>query len=293
MPIQLKVGANQSNFVSVNRNDAEAAIRSFATTVGRKRGYAVEPEIEIYDTAAEYAKGIAEKGVQLAIIDCWDYLSFDLHGVMEPLFVFSEPGSPLEPYLLLTPESKGARTLAELRGQNIVILEYTNANLSRQWLETMLLEQNLGALSEFFKKAETVVKPSAAVLSVFFGQRPACVVDQSAFQLMSELNPQVGRRLRAIATSEPYLDTILCVRRDGWRSEQERKDLIASLEELHLEPEGQQILSVFGVSRLEPFKEELLATVRRLKATHDRLTHSLRDRVQHVSHPSDKQGDAP
>jgi len=248
-----------------------------------RRGWACPHSVEIYDTAAEFAKGIAEKGVQLAIIDCWDYLSFDLHGVMEPLFVFSEPGGPLEPYLLLTPAGKGARSLAELREQEIVILENTNANLSRQWLETMLLKQNLGALSEFFKKAEAVVKPSAAVLPVFFGQRAACVVDQSTFQLMSELNPQVGRRLRAIATSKPFLDTILCVRIDGWQSEQERKDLIASLKEMHLEPEGQQILTVFKVSRLEPFTEELLATVRDLKTTHDRLA-----RVDQTSAPFSK-----
>ncbi|MBI4661312.1 MAG: PhnD/SsuA/transferrin family substrate-binding protein [Verrucomicrobia bacterium] len=286
---RLKVGVNQSNFVNVNRNDAEAAVKTFAETVGRRRGYVVAPEIEVYDSAAEFAKGIAERGVQLAVIDCWDYLSFDLLGVMEPMFVFEEPGGPLEPYVLLTPREKGGQSLAELRGQEIVILQNTNANLSWQWLETMLLEQNLGALPEFFRKAEIVNKPSAAVLPVFFGQRAACVVDQSAFQLMSELNPQVGKRLRAIATSKPYLDTILCLRKEGWQSEQEKKDLIASLEDLHKQPEGQQILTVFKVSKLEPFKEELLDTVRELKATHNRLT-SLAKGSANASKPSSGHG---
>ena len=272
---RLKVAFNQSNFVSVNRNDAEAAFKVFVETAGKKRGYAVQSEMEVFNTAAEFAKGIVEKRVQLAIIDCWDYLSFDLRGVMEPAFVFVEPGGALESYVLVTGREKGAQSLQELRGQDIVLLENANANLSRLWLETMLLERNLGGAADFFKKTETVAKASAAVLPVFFGQRAACIVDQSAFDLMNELNPQVGKRLQAIQTSAPFLDTILCLSIDGWPTELERKDLIDILAELHQGPEGLQLLTVFKVSKLEPFKAEHLTTVRELKAAHDRFMKTL------------------
>lgn len=284
---RLKIGFNQSNFVGLSRNDAAAAIKAFTESAAKRRGYAVQTQIEVYETAAEFSKGIKEQGVQLAIIDSWDYLSLDVRAVLEPMFVFVEPLSPLESYLLLTPRDKGALSLADLRGKEVVLLQNINANLSQYWLETLLLEQGLGAMPAFFGKVEVVPKPSAAVLPVFFGQRTACVVDQSAFDLMVELNPQVGRRLQAIATSKPYLDTLLCFSREGWQTEQGKKDMAAGLAELHTEPGGQQILTVFKVSKLEPFKDEFLDSVKELKATHDRLKAAF-DRGEPVKSPASK-----
>ena len=91
---------------------------------------------------------------------------------------------------------------------------------------------------------------------------------------MDELNPQVGLQLRVVATSKPFLDTVLCVKRTGWQSEKERKDLMESLEALHQEPEGKQILTVFKASELEAFQDEYLDDLRELKATHNRLTNA-------------------
>lgn len=272
--ILLTVGFNKSNFTSVNQNDAKAAFKVFGESIGRKRGYDVVTQIEVYDTVAEFSKGIIQDGIQLAVIDCWDYLSLDLDEIMDPSFVFAQHGDLLEPYVLLTRRDNGARSLEELREQDILVLENTYTKLARHWLDTILLEQNLGTIVEFFANAKTADKSSAAVLPVFFGQSAACIVDQSAFDLMDELNPQVGLQLRVVATSKPFLDTVLCVKRTGWQSEKERKDLMESLEALHQEPEGKQILTVFKASELEAFQDEYLDDLRELKATHNRLTNA-------------------
>jgi phosphonate transport system substrate-binding protein len=47
--------------------------------------------------------------------------------------------------------------------------------------------------------------------------------------------------------------------------------LLAELGELHLEPAGRQILSLFKINQLLPFQEAHLATVRELWSSYTRL----------------------
>jgi hypothetical protein len=81
---------------------------------------------------------------------------------------------------------------------------------------------------------------------------------------MSELNPQVGSNLLVLAVSDPYLESITCIGRSGWPSERARQDLIQAMAEFHLEPNGRQILELFKVDQLVPFKDEYLNTARKL-----------------------------
>jgi phosphonate transport system substrate-binding protein len=109
------------------------------------------------------------------------------------------------------------------------------------------------------------------VLPVFFGNRDACLVDEPGFEVMKELNPQVGRGVQVFKASELLADALICLRGSTWSSEQFKGDLIKILGELHAEPVGQQILTLFKVSQLLPFEEKQLDTVRKLRVTYERL----------------------
>jgi phosphonate transport system substrate-binding protein len=138
-------------------------------------------------------------------------------------------------------------------------------------LDVLLSEGNLGTQKSFFRKVEVVRKPTAAVLPVFFGSRQACVVDRIAFQVMTEMNPQVGATLQIVASSPPYVSSILCLSRKGWPSEHYRDDFQSALRDLHLEPEGRQILMLFKVDRLAPFKESSLDSLKELRNKYNRV----------------------
>ena len=101
----------------------------------------------------------------------------------------------------------------------------------------------------------------AAVLPVFFGQADACVVDASSFQVMCELNPQIGKILEVERHSQPYLETVICIHD---RFERNRETLIEGLRGLHEEANGRQILLVFKIARLVPFYVDAVESVREL-----------------------------
>lgn len=267
----LGVGFTHAAFLNVNRNDVEASFRALVETLGRRRGYLVNFNTELFDDISAFRAALKRGTINLAIIDAWSYLSVDIGGVAPPFFVSMEQGKVGKKYVVLTRRGSGLNTLADLRGKEMVQYVAISFTMGPHWLETVLLENRLGTPATFFGRSESVGKPSAAVLPVFFGKKHACLVDESGFNIITELNPQVGKALQAVAVSESFADGFLCFSNAGWSSETFKLDLIQTLKELHLEPAGQQMLTLFRTDQLIPFQERHLDTVGSLRAMNDRL----------------------
>jgi ABC-type phosphate/phosphonate transport system substrate-binding protein len=117
------------------------------------------------------------------------------------------------------------------------------------WLETKLAESGLGPARRFLGPMEDLENPSKAVLRVFFGQADACLVTSNAFAISCELNPQIARKLKALAASPPLVPTVMYFRNDC-RSPQFDK-VEAAILDLHKTTAGQQVLTIFQAVRLE------------------------------------------
>jgi phosphonate transport system substrate-binding protein len=209
---------------------------------------------------------VRTNGLNLVIMDAWESLDLDIETEMEPAFVHENQGAVYREYLLFVRQGSGIQALADLRGQEIAVLNGTSNSVARAWLESLLLEKNLGSASAFFRRVETPAKPSAALLPVFFGNKPACIVDRLSYATMVEMNPQVERQLVPLAVSEPLLESITYLTRHGYASDRARRDMFLALQELHMEPDGRQILTLFKVDKLVPYKEEYRDSLRRLRA---------------------------
>jgi phosphonate transport system substrate-binding protein len=270
-PLILNVGFTRYAFSNVDRNDAEAAFKVFVQTIARKRGYDITSTTHVFEDATDFEPAILSGKINLVVIDTWRFLAMNIQAVVTPCFVTANRGNSGKRYVVLTRQGSRLDKLEDLRGKEILEIEVTNANLGRSWLETLLMSSGLGTQVTFFSQVQSVNKSSAAVLPVFFGQKPACLVDEAGFEVMKELNPQVGKMLQAVRTSELLADGMICLRNDGWPSEQQKRDIISALAELHSDPAGQQILTLFKISQLLPYEEAQLETVKQLRATHDQL----------------------
>lgn len=54
-------------------------------------------------------------------------------------------------------------------------------------------------------------------------------------------------------------------------AEAHKEDTVRALAELHVEPAGRQILTLFKVAKLVPFQEQHMDTVRKLRGSYDQL----------------------
>ena len=218
-----------------------------------------------YDDTAAFAAAFREGRLHLATLDTWQFLELEREPNLRPYFVAAANGQVGRKYLVVVRKGKGIRTPADLRGLSVLCLESIRNNVCRSWLETVLPDDPASPASAFFDTFEIVAKPTTAVLPVFFGQKPACIVDETGFNLMKELNPQVGLELEVIATSPRFTDTVICLGEQPWTGPPEAKaDTVRAMTDLAADAAGRQVLALFKISGLVPFSEEQIATVRAL-----------------------------
>ena len=266
------VGITREAFRNVNPNDAAAAYTVFLETIGRRHGRHFKASTQLFDNPRVFEAAIRSGSLHLSVVGAWDYLSMHIDDVAKPMFVVTENWEVGRRYLVLTRRDSGLNALSDLRGKNVVKLDYAAVGAALHWLDTLLAASRLGPQDRFFANVEVVGKPSAAVLSVFFGKKAACVVDESSFKIMKELNPQVGVALQVVAISERFADILVCVREHGWPSDALKAETVQALADLPRDPGGRQILTLFKIDQLVPYRDEYLDTIRQLRVTYAKLT---------------------
>ncbi len=259
---RMEVIYSRSLFRTVSKSDAISALRVWGETVSQLNGFAVDYDISVADNLGEIRKRLLEGPIGLVLLDPVEFFELSGSGLLEPAFTGTR-GSHDESlqYLLVANEESGAVRISDLRGKPLLIQTDSRADLGRMWIEVSVHDAGLGPADHFFSSERSVFTPSEAVLPVFFGKAGAAVVDRDSFEVMKEMNPQLGSRLRILAMSYPLLNGILCLDK---RTVSYRSDLIQGLENLHKTPAGRLMLMFFKSNRLKPVTPEELGRVRTL-----------------------------
>lgn len=245
----LRVGFSAQQFLDVNENDARAALKIWASAMGNDRGIPVHPFIAIFKSVEEIQDALLNNEV-----DCVGLTTVELWKVRQkvsvwPTVVFGHTDAGIDTeFVLLVHRDSPIQQLADLHGQSLLVHGNVHEEFALIWLETELLEAKLGRASAFWGKVASVPKLSRTVLPVFFKQTDACLVTRESFRTMSELNPQVGRQLRIIATSPPVI-TVPFVFRSVSESPL-REQLLAEVGSISETTMGRQTLALFHTNAL-------------------------------------------
>ncbi len=258
----LDLAMSSSLFPSVNRNDARAAISVWTATLGRKRGYEVSPTVDIFDDPVSIRQRILSRSVGVLALDIFQYFRLSDIATLEPAFVTTR-GSANKPlrYLLVTRSNSGLSTLASLRGKNLRVTTNTGANLGLAWLESQLAANSLPPAQFFFQSVESNTRASAAVLPVFFSKADAAIIDEVSFETIREMNPQLGLMVKPIATSPALAESILCF---VTRAVEFRDVVQEAIRDIHIDPDGRQILLILRARQFVPTSRAALEVFRPL-----------------------------
>lgn len=183
-----------------------------------------------------------------------------------------------EEYILLVPRDSPLTKLDDLRGRSLNLLRNSRMSLALLWLDTLLLRQGLPSAAVLCGRITPQGKLTKTMLPVFFGQTDACLVTRNGFKTMGELNPQVTRRLRVLASSPPYVPGGLFFR-TGYPPAQ-LEAFLAQLQRVHATPGGQQVLTIFQTERLEEHPLSVLDSALELLETYRRLLGGATNRAQ-------------
>lgn len=266
-PFILRVGMSNFAFRDVNLNDATAAYGLFVKNLARTHDFEAVVQTELFSDATTFQRALRREtnALQICSIPAWDYLAMDPPADLHPRFVALRNGRSGRRYIVLTKRDRGCDQLADLRGRAITQLEFTTSGAAAAWLLTTLHDAGLPAPAACFGTITPAARALNTILPVFFDQQAACVVDEPSFELMRELNPQVGTSLQVIARSEPFVDIVMCISDRGWPTPNQKAAMLAAIPQLGDSPTGRQVLTLFKVDALVPFADRDLDTLRALR----------------------------
>jgi len=251
---------------NVTQAEAVKAIRVWATEIYRQAPGFTSFEVSV-PSAGEVPKRLRQGDIDGVVVTALEYRS--MATLVDSRVMVDESAPDGEEYLVLVHRDSGFKTLSDLRGRKIVFLDRPRMNLALPWMDMALANAKLGSPDTFFSAVSNNPKLNLTVLSVFFKTMDACVVTRRGLALMKELNPQVGVKLQAVATSPKLVPSILVYRKDC--PAPRRRDFEHALQLLKGAPAGQQALALFEGTGVVQAEISVIRPALDLLAAHDLL----------------------
>lgn len=267
----IHVGFSRAILKDVNENDAMAAVKAWSRMISRECGRPSDPYVKIFKKVEDIAAALTDKTVDCVSITPKEYVGIRRQLAADTIIVGATSGSITESYVLLVHRDSGIAQLSDLRGHTIQILTSIRGSLGPIWIETLLAKEAPGSATDFFAQVIPATNTGKTVLPVFFRQVDICMVTRSGFATMIELNPQIGRDLKVMATSPPVVPMFFCFRADY--DAQVKNRIMDEVSHWHLNPAGRQTLMLFQLDRLEEKPITCLDGTLELLATHRRFHH--------------------
>lgn len=241
----VRLALSESVVGDVNVNDARAAMKVWISMITKELNVVIDPKL--FSTTQEIHDRMRKGELDAVALNILEYRQ------IAELFDSSQvvaAGGPagLEQYVIVTKLSAGYRQVGELKGKRFCTLKSPRMCLAADWLSTILDEVHRGPAEQFFSSMSVDSKFSRVVLPVFFGQADACLTSKRGFETMCELNPQVARDLKVIASSPAMVLSFYVFRRNYHGPS--RQKVIKAISGLRNTTAGQQLATLFQFDEL-------------------------------------------
>ncbi|SHJ94065.1 phosphonate transport system substrate-binding protein [Malonomonas rubra DSM 5091] len=264
-----RLGFSTSLFTDVDENDAKAAMKVWGQVVGKARNIPIDADASIYHSADDVLAALQSRQIDAVGITTVEYFQIYKKTELARFFVTRNSGSLTEKFILLAHRDGAVKSLADLNGRNLHVYENARTSLATVWLNNTLYQKGQGRLEKLAGSLQKHKKLANTVLPVFFRQVDACLVTRSGFDVMTELNPQLGQALMVVAESEDVVPAIFVFRKDYQPTFLE--ELVAGLNELDQSSAGQQILNLFNSDGIEERPREELDLALDMLEKHENL----------------------
>lgn len=248
---------SSSMFQNAKIEDVEASTKILASEIRKDTRFPDRFEIVVCQSTNEVITSI-KSNFDILYISPIEYLQLKKKFDIEPALISEIENSYGDTYYLVANEN--IKSIKELKDGTINILTNADEQPPTIWLDKLLRENKLPVKNKFFKQINLDFKTNNVVLPVFFKKVTAAIVTKSAFDLICELNPKIKKETTVILKSMPMVRALFCF--DGRNNDTERKNFLSDyLQNLHKSNHGKQVLSLYMVTKILPYKSEYLNTI--------------------------------
>jgi ABC-type phosphate/phosphonate transport system substrate-binding protein len=274
----LVVGYSPLIFYNINPRDAIGLTKVWFQLVDRKLKFSGETSVVLFKDIKDAESALAKNEVDIIVLISEEFLTLRETVPLLPVLTADYGKNFYDELLLLVRDDSGITRVGQLRNRSLRIESGQKGSIPKQWLDTLLLARGSSDSRVFFSSIIDHPKASQAILPVFFGQADACIAALNSFETLAELNPQLGRHLRILEKSPGFATGIIAVRKDV---QNKRRDaMIEAIMEMHTDPKGKQLLTLFRINRLVPFRAEHLTAVEKVIREHRGRSDSVARRKQ-------------
>src|ERR1035441_6075912 len=224
----LRFAISETVVGDVNLNDARPAMQMWIQRMNQELNVAIDSKI--INTTQEIQERARKGQLDAVALNIIEYRP--IAELLDSSQIITSAGAALvDQYLILARQNSGIRQLGDLKGRRLCTLKNPKMCMAPAWLLTILEEGHHGPAEEFFGSMVAEAKFSRVVLPVFFGQADACLTSKKGFETMCELNPQVARDLKVVASS-PAMVVSFYIFRKNYQSVN-REKVIKAISSLH------------------------------------------------------------
>jgi phosphonate transport system substrate-binding protein len=258
----LVVAFTPQAFFNVDPRDAIGAARVWINNADRKMGNSTETTVLYLTTQPDVERALARNEVDILVAIADEFINLrDSFGLL-PVLSTDYGKNFYDELLLLVRADSGISKVEQLRGKSLRIEGGQKGTIPMRWLKSLLEEKASTTPREFFGNISDFPKPNQTIMPVFFGQADSCIASRTSFETMAELNPQLSRKLKPLERSPGFATGIIAVRK---LVQNRRRDaLIDAIQDMDRDPKGRQVLTIFRINRLVPFRAEHMSSVEKL-----------------------------
>ena len=254
-PVRLAI--SESLVADVNLNDARAAMQIWVKRIAQDMKVVVEFNPKVFDTSEEILRRTRSGQLDTVALNIVEYRH--VANLLDASQIVAESFTQgPEQYVILVKRDSGIQKLGDLRGRRLILLKNPKMCVASAWLSTLLDEGHHGETEQFFGSVTTETKPSRVVLPVFFGQTDGCLTSKRGYDTMCALNPQVGKDLRALATSAPMVVSFYVFRKNF--QDAIREKFLKAIANVRATPAGRQLAMLFQFDELKVQDSSCLAS---------------------------------
>lgn len=260
----ITVAISSDTLAGANLNDARAAYSVWIQEFTHARGAVPAVVVpQIFLPSEELLRDVRNGTVDCYGITALEYMR--IADLTDPnYFLLQDSLAGGMEYVLLVNGESSYRSIADLRGAQIILHHHPNLLLAPAWFETTLSANSLPPADQFFGSVSSRDNINQVALPVFFHRENAACLTRDSWDTVVELNPQMGRSMRIVAVSPKLVPIALAFRRHC--NEAGRKALIDAAMNITDLPAGQQIVALYKSRNF------VLRTSAAMKTTVDMLT---------------------
>lgn len=260
-PKSFVVGYVIDSFSGVSLEDTKLAVKLIFETRFKNKYPHYSGSVILFPDMHSAVEAIKRKEIHSLGAMTLDYLITKEENNLRPVRNAKLGDSAMTQFVILVRKSHTG-SLEALRNKEILIESGGHGSVAAIWLDTLLLERSLPESKLFFQSTDRVDKGSLAVLKLFFGTADACIIQMNTFNVMKELNPQIGADLRVLLTSPEFLMGIFGVVKGIDKNTE--AFILKFVDELSMDEQGVQLLTMFRVKQISEFKPESMNSIETL-----------------------------